>query len=408
MSMLRYWVWLASKRISRRERLSDLLQVFETPERIFFADRREYAGIASLTEKDRELLADKRMDEASAAIDCCARNNWRILTVQDVSYPERLRNIYAPPIVLFARGKLADLDSEAVVSVVGTRKCTPYGIRTAEGLGYELARSGCIVATGMARGIDSAAVKGALRGGGQVVGVAATGLDVIYPPENAGLYSDVAEEGVILTEYLPGTGVSRYAFPDRNRIMSGVSLGVCVVEAPEKSGALITADWALEQGRDVFAVPGNIDAPACRGSNKLLREGARIVLSGWDIAEEYRPLFPEKIRFESDIVSYAQDENMLERLVENTLQPKEKNEAVPIDNANLMEYSGVVISKEELSEAELAVLSVMDAPELQIDVLISRSGLTAAEVLSALTVLEIRGAVRQAPGKRFTRLAEVK
>jgi DNA processing protein len=215
------------------------------------------------------------------------------MTLHDGDYPARLTNIPDPPLVLYIRGRLPALDEEAAVAVVGTRSCTPYGLKAAERIGYELARHGCLVVSGLARGIDSAAAKGTLRAGGRVVGVVGSGLDIVYPPENKKLFDDVAAVGAIVSEYPPGSPAAPRHIPQRNTVMSGLSVGVTVIEAPEKSGALITATHALEQGRDVFAIPGNVDSPACKGSNNLLREGAVLVTTGREIAEEYAALFPD-------------------------------------------------------------------------------------------------------------------
>lgn len=411
MAELRYWVWLASRRIFKADKLRELITYFGSPEQVYFARTAAYSELPWLSPAERESLADKRMTEVAAAMDLCAENDWRILTVQDSGYPERLRNIFDPPLVLYVRGRFLDIDSEAVVAAVGTRSCTPYGVKAAESIGYDMARAGCVVATGLARGIDSAAARGALRGGGRVIGVVGTGLDICYPAENRRLFDDVAAEGMIISEYMPGTAISRGAFPRRNRIMSGISMGVAVIEAPEKSGALITVNWALEQGRDVFAVPGNIDAEACRGSNRLLREGAEVVLSGWDIAEAYRARFPEKIRDAGAAERVPLDGTALEKLIEKERGDRvlpETDDKKVIDNGESVEYIDLVVSREDLSEDEYKVVSVMHAAEMQVDDLILQSGLSASRVLSALTVLEIKGLVTQQQGKRFTLKASVK
>lgn len=180
--------------------------------------------------------------------------------------------------------------------MVGTRDCTPYGVSCAEKLGHGLAAGGAVVVSGLARGIDSAALRGALRAGGTVAAVLGNGTDVIYPPENQYLYEDVAAAGALVSEYPPGTPPDGRHFPVRNRILSGLSLAALVVEAPERSGALITAGTALEQGRDVFAVPGPIDAPASVGCNRLIRDGAGLASDAWDILREYEARFPDKLR----------------------------------------------------------------------------------------------------------------
>ena len=214
-----------------------------------------------------------------------------MLTFSDAAYPGRLKNIYDPPVLLYYKGKLPLLDDLMSVAVVGTRDCTPYGVNCAEKLGFGLASGGAVVVSGLAKGIDAAATRGALRAGGITIGVTGNGLDVHYPYESRYLYEDVAASGVLLSEYPPGTEPAPAHFPIRNRIISGLSLAALVVEAPERSGALITAATALEQGRDVFSVPGPIDAPTSVGCNRLIRDGAGLVTDASDILREYEGRF---------------------------------------------------------------------------------------------------------------------
>ncbi len=223
------------------------------------------------------------------------RKEQFILTMQDAAYPNRLRGIYDPPVLLYGRGALPLFDEEAAIAVVGTRSCTPYGVAVAEEFGYEMAKQGALVVSGMARGIDAAAQRGALRAGGLTAAVLGGGVDVVYPAENRRLYEDIAAVGVLLSEYPPGTEPRSGHFPVRNRIMSGLTLASVVVEAPPRSGALITAHLALDQGRDVFAVPGPITAEASRGCNELIREGAGLASCAWDILGEYEARFPLRL-----------------------------------------------------------------------------------------------------------------
>ena len=224
----------------------------------------------------------------------CARDGQFLLTMDDAGYPARLRNIYDPPLLLYGKGSLPLFDDEVAVTVVGTRDCTPYGVRAASQLGYELARQGALLVSGMAKGIDGEALKGALRAGGFTAAVLGGGADVVYPAANRRLYEDIAATGVILSEYPPGTEPKGDHFPVRNRLLSALSLATVVVEAPEKSGALITAATALEQGREVFAVPGPFDAPKSRGCNALIREGAGLVCEAWDVLSFYESRFPHE------------------------------------------------------------------------------------------------------------------
>ena len=256
MAGLKYWVWLNECRGLTNRSRALLLDHFGSPEDVYYADEAEYALVEGLSKKQIELLADKSADGADKILGDCQRLGLRILTMQDADYPARLRGFFEPPCLLYVKGTLPAFDEEVAVAMVGTRACTPYGTQSAEKIAYGLAKQGALVVSGAARGIDSAAHRGALRAGGVTVAALGNGLDVVYPEENAGLYRDIAATGALLSEYPPGTAAEGWHFPIRNRIISGLCLATVVVEAPlERSGALITANTALEQGRDVFAVP---------------------------------------------------------------------------------------------------------------------------------------------------------
>ena len=405
MASLKYWVWLSARPGIGALTLNRLLEWFGSPEQVYFADGKAYADLPGLKKSDTDVLSDKNLMSAKKILGDCEELGYRIVTLSDGDYPSRLRNIPDPPVVFYVRGRLPVVDEEAAVAVVGTRGCTPYGIKAAERMGYELSRHGCLVVSGLARGIDTVAAKGALRAGGRIVGVVGAGLDIVYPPENAPLFDDVAALGAIISEYPPGTPVAGEHFPQRNRIMSGLSVGVAVIEAPLKSGALITASHALEQGRDVYAVPGNVDSPSCEGSNRLLREGAILVTSGREIAEEYAALFPDKITFGLKKIPLGTDQT--EKLIRSvTVRKRQKPAKKEIDNARGVEYIDVVKLKERLGTDEFKVLSCIGPRTLHIDDIISESGLEAGVALSSLTMLELDGIVEQLKGKYFKVLYE--
>ena len=280
MAALKYWIWLAEKRGVRRQTKLALTQRFETPEELYYAETDEVLLTEGITREEAAALEDKDLRRAEEILEVCERQDYRILTIADAAYPRRLRNIFDPPILLYCRGRLPLMDEEAAIAVVGTRSYTPYGALCAGKLGGQLAAGGAVIVTGLAYGIDSLAARAALRNGGRVLGVLGCGLDVVYPRGSEELYEDVAAAGALITEYAPGTLPLSGNFPVRNRILSGLSVAVLVVEAPERSGALITAGTALEQGREVFAVPGPIDAPGSVGCNRLLRDGAGLVSDG--------------------------------------------------------------------------------------------------------------------------------
>ncbi len=390
--MLKYWVWLSElPGLGNQARLA-LLRHFASPEEIYYADAEELELAEGLTkEQVQRVLQNKDLSGASRILGECQRLSQRILTIQDAGYPRRLQNIFDPPCLLYVKGRLPEVDEEVLVAVVGTRSCTPYGIRCAEKLGFGLAAGGGIVVTGLAKGVDAAAARGALRAGGTVIGVTGNGLDVYYPYESRSLYDDVAASGALLSEYPPGTEPEGRHFPVRNRIMSGLSLAALVVEAPVRSGAMITARLALDQGRDLFAVPGPIDAPASVGCIRLMQEGAGPVIDAWDLLREYEHRFPDKLRPagpmpEMRVQTARRDMDA---------KPPEVTETLP---------ELPVHSAEGLTDDQISLLAVLEPVNpIQVDDLIQASGIPARRVLSALTILEIDGLVQQHSGKFYTR-----
>ena len=393
--MLKYWVWLAELPGLKGPSRLALLRHFGSPEDIFFADREELLLAEDVPPGQAELALNRDLSAADRILADCQRLGQRILTIQDAEYPQRLRNIFDPPLVLYVKGRMPVMDEEAAIAVVGTRECTPYGTACGERLGRELAASGAVVVTGLARGVDSAAARGALRAGGTVVGVTGGGLDVVYPPENGDLYADVAATGVLLSEYPPGSPPDKAHFPVRNRIMSGLSVAALVVEAPGHSGALITARLALEQGREVYAVPGPIDAPDSVGCNRLIRDGAGLAAEGWDILRDFQERFPEKLRPAGKLPVWTPLPTRRRAEPRRKPEPAPEPEKAPALRA---------VSREGLTDDQIALLGVLE-PEgpVQVDDLIESTGIPARRVSSALTMLEIDGCVRQHDGKRYTR-----
>ena len=401
MSALKYWLWLTRlPGLNNQSRLV-LLRRFGTPETVYFAEPPDIAMTEGLSRQQAALLSNHALDEAERVLERCQKRNIRLVTLQDADYPDRLRNIYDPPCLLYVKGQLPALDEEIVISAVGTRRCTPYGTACAERIGYGLATGGAIVASGLAKGVDTAAIRGALLGGGVTLGLLGNGIDVVYPRENAGLYEDVAATGALISEYPPGTDPLPGNFPVRNRILSGIAVGTLVVEAPARSGALITASRALEQGRDVFAVPGPIDSPNSYGCNRLIRDGAELVMDASDILEAYAARFPEKLKAVKTLQVLLEEPS-----TEKASEPEKRKDApkksdVPTPTISIAD--GIV------SEEQVRILRVLDlnAP-IYVDEIIERSGLSTRQVLSDLTMLEIDGYIQQFPGKRYTRLVNVR
>lgn len=393
MAALKYWIWLAEKRGVRRQTKLALTQRFETPEELYYAETDEVLLTEGITREEAAALEDKDLRRAEEILEVCERQDYRILTIADAAYPRRLRNIFDPPILLYCRGRLPLMDEEAAIAVVGTRSYTPYGALCAGKLGGQLAAGGAVIVTGLAYGIDSLAARAALRNGGRVLGVLGCGLDVVYPRGSEELYEDVAAAGALITEYAPGTLPLSGNFPVRNRILSGLSVAVLVVEAPERSGALITAGTALEQGREVFAVPGPIDAPGSVGCNRLLRDGAGLVSDGWDLLREYAERFPGKLRREAARREVPETPGYERREQQREAQRRETRKLPP-----RLDPQGA-----ELTDDQIVLLRTLTEEPMLVDDLVEASGIPVRRVLSALTMLEIDGYVSQAPGKRYAR-----
>lgn len=386
MSMLKYWVWLSELAgLGNQTRLA-LLEHFNTPEDVYYADEGEILLTEGMTRREADALKAKDLTEAEKILADCERLELQVLTLRDAAYPVRLRSIYDPPCLLYLRGRLPEVDELPAVAVVGTRKASPYGIRCAEDLAFGLADAGALVVTGLARGIDSMAAQGALRAGGTVIGVLGGGVDVIYPKENGWLYDDVAAAGCLISEYPPGTEPLPAHFPIRNRIMSGLSVAVLVVEAPVRSGALITAGMALDQGRDVFAVPGPIYAENSKGCNRLIRDGAGVAAEPWDILRDYEAQFPGKLR----------------GTTRSAPEPLETQPGQMVETAEPAMPS-LSLKGAGLTDDQILLLRTLTDQPMLTDDLIELTELPTRRVLSALTMLEIDQYVTQCSGKRYMR-----
>ena len=400
--MLEHWLWLSHRPGINEHTKVLLLQSIGSPEGVFTAEQKDFDGIPGLTSPGRKALEDKNLEPYRAALELCRKKGLRILTYLDEAYPRRLKNIYDPPLVLYYKGRLPDFDAFPAVGVVGTRHCSAYGASVAGQFGREISSCGGLVVSGLAEGIDAAAMKGALGVGCPTVGVLGTGADVVYPKVNQELYRRVEEQGCILSEFLPGTGAFKWNFPKRNRIISGLSLAVVIVEAPEKSGALHTARAALDQNRDVYVVPGNVDLPTFAGSNRLLREGACPVCRGWDVMSEYTSLFPDKIRkvhFRAEGTSPAAEPTPRQTIQKK--EPKQPERKKDIDNTPAAAYIDLNTALQGLPEQERAIVSCLTEGEKLVDEVIAATGIPSGLFLRALTMLELRGVLVRKPGNRI-------
>lgn len=400
--MLLHWIWLATRQgVSERTKY-ELVQRYGDPEAVFL--EQGYRECPGITPKALEALNNKSLEEARHILEQCRRLEIRLLTLQDAAYPRRLRGIYDPPILLYYRGQLPAWEERPLIGAVGTRQCSPAGRDAGRQMGYQLSRCGGGVVSGMAEGIDAAVLSGALLAQGQVTVILAGGVDVVYPRENRWLYDQVLSRGCILSEYPPGTQHLRWHFRLRNRLISGISNGVLVVEAPEKSGALITARHALDQGRDVFAVPCAIRLASGKGSNALLKNGAAVAETGWDILQQYEAQYPGLVCCEED----CPPENSPQRpLPEPRKKPPEQEKKSPprkrvdkkvIDNREKTLYIDVEKKPPTRTPAEQAIIDQLRAGPRLTDGVINGCALPYGEVLAAMTMLEIQGVVKRLPG----------
>ena len=404
-----HWIWLATRPDLSDRKKRAVLEVFPDPEDAYLADEKAFADL-ELTAGELTSLLDKDLTQAEKILERCEEKDIRICVLADADYPFRLKNIEDPPLVLYYRGQLPDFDKAPAIAAVGTRKASAYGLTAARQMGFQLVRCGAILVSGAADGIDGAAMEGALKAGGIVVGVLGNGADVVYPKCNRRLFEDTRLRGCLLSEFPPETPPCKWNFPKRNRIISGLCNGVLVVEAPARSGALITARQALEQGRDVFAMPGNVGVDTSEGTNELLRSGAILARDGWDVVEEYQHLYPESVhRYDSAKVQMQlltpDREEPETKVAQEPQKPAKKakndkkQDKKPVDKEEKLVYSDLSARMASLSEQERHLVEKIEK-ECLVDELIVRTGLPAGKVLAMLTLLEVRGFVKTLPGRR--------
>jgi DNA processing protein len=373
---LKYWVALKWVEGVGNVGFKALLEAFGTPQKVFEAPLSMIKAVPGIGDKTaRQIKAFKDWKKVEKELECADRTGVSIVTSQDPLYPSQLLSTYDYPAFLYVKGHLKEDDVN--VAVVGSRTASTYGKFTTERLCRELVLRGITVISGLARGIDSAAHRGALSGKGRTIAVLGCGLDVVYPPENEKLFTEISLQGALISEFPFGTPPNAPNFPTRNRIISGISLGVVVVEASEKSGSLITARLALEQGREVFAVPGSIDSSGSRGTNKLIKQGAKLIENVEDILEE---ILPQVTR------------------APKVVKPDQRQKQ-PDDQQKILTSSPDLV----LKETEKTVWQVLSQKPVHIDQIITSTGLTAHEVLVILLNLELQGLIEQKPGKTYMR-----
>ena len=314
MDSMVYWIWLSLACSPGSTTFGKLIKEFADAREIYEASDKAISTTIGYRTSDRSALLDKNLDRAKEILTDCRRRGIGIMTYADDVYPESLRKINDPPVLLYYRGHLPDFNSEFFVSGVGTRRLSSYGRKNAFRIGYDLAKAGTIVVSGMAEGIDGVTMAGALAAGGTTVAVIGTGIDTCYPERHLTLAREIVKKGCVLTEFAPGTKIYKTNFPKRNRIVSGLSSATIVFEGPERSGALITARCAKEQGREVYALPGNVGSSNSYAPNLLIKEGAKMCTRAEDILNDFTDKYPTKInifnlkdRMDVDMIGVLRD-----------------------------------------------------------------------------------------------------
>ncbi len=438
-------IWLSLCLCPGAAELQNLMGHFGSAYEVFNAEESEIDAL-SLSPRLRRALLDKDLQESGRIWEYCKKNGVGILAWSDEEYPASLRPLRDPPAILYYRGRLPRFNRDLCISVVGTRSMSEYGKRMAYKIGYELAAAGAVVVSGMALGNDSVAAAGAIMAGGTTVAVLGCGIDVVYPKEHARFYEEITRRGVVMTEYPPGTPPRGDHFPVRNRIISGLSQGAVMVEGDSRSGALITMKTAILQGRDVYAFPGNVGETNSAGSNQLISDGAAVILSARDVLENYAFLYRDTLDMnrlvKAEMCSDA-DEGALARLgvytrtrdfsqrvpppEEHRKQVPHHRAAPPVDDSRARSVPKSAMkpprstSSKDLKEPSISVPpprredpsrraleSLTDTQRRVFEALpldgtvtpdyLSREGFTMSEIMSAITILEIKGLVLTLPG----------
>lgn len=390
------WIRLQSA-LGAGAALSEIIEYFGSAKALFDAGETEWRMSPVLVPRQIEKLCESTEAQANEVLATCKMNGWQVVPYDDLHYPERLRSIFNPPAVLYVDGELPDIDNSIVIGIVGTRRASDYAVKAADVMSRGIAERGAIVASGGALGVDTAAHNGAMLAGGKTIAVLGCGLGTKYLMENKPLRDAVVKNGALITEFQPFTPASKYTFPIRNRIISGISLGVLVVEASVKSGSLITANYALEQGRDVFALPCSILDPAFAGTNKLIDDGAIVATKPLDLLYPYAEEYGVKI---DEVKSVGK---IMRETGDKSANVYGKARDISFDNlqAGRKKREARQKAAAELSGKTKAVFNALGEEYQSADEISRAAGLSIGEALTALTALEIAGLAASAGGKRY-------
>lgn len=394
---VRYWLWL-QKALGEGAYIKNIVESFGSAKALYDANILEWRMSSNLTAKQVSRLEETRLTDIDEIIYNCESNGWQIIDYDDAAYPQRLKEIYNPPAVLFVDGALPNIDNLVAIGVVGTRKASEYAIKVSHIMSRGIAEAGAVVISGGALGVDTYAHRGALMAGGKTVAVLGCGFGTNYLNANKSLRDLIKVNGALVTEYPPFTPATKRTFPLRNRIISGLSLGVLIVEAGVKSGSLITANCALEQGRDVYAVPASVLSTAFAGTNKLIDDGARVATKPEHLIEGYASLFDtidmNKIRSIEELM-YDESDKSANIEVQEDKYSFEKLEAGRKKQADKQE-------KEAKLKGDLkTVYSCLNESFSHIETIIEKTELSSQKVMVAITQLEMLGVIESTSGKRY-------
>ncbi len=396
-----YWIWLQNA-LGAGARTDELLSYFKNPEEMYKAGEYEWRLSGLLTQRKIDLLKSSTFEKTTEIINECRQKGYKIITPDDNLFPDRLKNLSDMPLVLYGLGDCSVLNDVVSIGMVGTRNASDYGIETAQKLSFLLALSGATIVSGGALGVDSESHAGAMLAKGRTLAFLGCGLSVNYLMENAPLRRAITRYGAVVSEYSPLTPASRSTFPTRNRLISGVSLGVVVVEAGVKSGSLITANYALEQGKDVFAVPGDIVRSSFDGTNYLIKNGAKPVFTAEDILSEYEYQYGDLLDMSNAKVNIASVTYVDYRKKKTSNQSTQEKKEVSIKMQQTpVEKIERKILPEDISEEAKIVYSVLNGNGIHIDDIVRETNLKMNIVLSSLTELELLDFVQLESGKKY-------
>lgn len=420
-----FWLWLSLICGPGSKSADSLLESFGgSVSDIYEAGEKEYSAFPEIGKQLRDKLCGKSLAAAKEIFAFCRNEGVGILTPESILYPARLARIRNKPLVLYYKGILRDLEPEVCIAEVGTRHMSEYGSHSSYSMAYDLAKAGAVVVSGMAKGVDGMAHRGALDAGGYTVAVLGNGIDRAYPSEHLPLMKEIIKNGVVITEYKPFTAPNGFNFPLRNRIISGLSQGTVVIEAPSSSGALITADYAVGQGRDIFALPGKVGELNSGGTNQLIKNGAKIITCAADVLLEYQTLYSNKINLNNipsiksssfrspldlkvaapkpSLSKGGLSEKVACRVAEKsekameTADLRKRTDRTPATKESMEQFS-------DLPEDQRKILSLLlQKKRLGSDDIAGQTGMAVGQVLAALTMLEISGYIMALPGGIYT------